>query len=257
MHRADVPLDIDLGMPRVQDVTMTPLLRVSAAFALASLFLAPVARAQETAMPAGTSHDAHMQTGTTDHFGRHFDNADEWAKSFDDPARDQWQMPARVVEALQLKPGQLVADVGAGTGYFTVRLAKSPAAPRVYAVDIEASMVEYVKQRAAREGLKNVVAVQAGADRTNLPEPVDLVLVVDTYHHIPNRVAYFTALKSLMRPGGRLAIVDFRKGSPSGPPEEFRFTPAQISAELANTGFALQTSHDFLPRQNFLIYAVR
>ena len=115
-----------------------------------------------------------------DHFGRHFDNADEWAKSFDDAARDEWQMPARVIDALQLKSGQVVADVGAGTGYFTVRLAKSPAAPRVYAVDIEPSMVEYVKQRAVREGLKNVVAVQAGADRTNLPEPVDLVLVVDT-----------------------------------------------------------------------------
>lgn len=236
---------------------MTPLFRVSAAFALFSLFLAPVTRAQQTAMPAGTSHDAHMQTGTADHFGRHFENADEWAKSFDDPARDEWQMPARVIEALQLKSGELVADVGAGTGYFTVRLAKSPAAPRVYAVDIEASMVDYLKQRAAREGLKNVIAVQAGADRTNLPEPVDLVLIVDTYHHIPNRVAYFTALKSLIRPGGRLAIVDFRKGSPSGPPEEFRFTPAQISGELAKAGFSLQTSHDFLSRQNFLIYGVR
>jgi len=209
-------------------------------------------------MPAGMSHADHMaQTGTADHFGRHFDNADEWAKSFDDPAREEWQMPARVIDALQLKSGQVVADVGAGTGYFTVRLAKSPAAPRVYAVDIEASMVEYVKQRAAREGLNNVIAVQAGADRTNLPEPVDLVLIVDTYHHIPNRVAYFTALRSVMKPGARLAIVDFRKDSPEGPPEQFRFTPAQISAELASAGFALQTSHDFLPRQIFLVYGVK
>jgi len=153
---------------------------------------------------------AHAAPATqADHFGRHFDNADEWAKSFDDPARDEWQMPARVIDALQLKSGQLVADIGAGTGYFTVRLAKSPAAPRVYAVDIEPSMVEYVRQRAVREGLKNVVAVQAGADGTNLPEPVDIVLVVDTYHHIPNRVAYFTALKTRMKPGSRLAIVDF------------------------------------------------
>lgn len=88
----------------------------------------------------------------------------------------------------------------------TVRLAKSPAAPKVYTVDIEPSMVEYAKQRAVREGLKNVVAVQAGADtdRTNLPESVDLVLVVDTYHLIPNRVAYFTALKARMKQGARL-----------------------------------------------------
>jgi SAM-dependent methyltransferase len=118
-------------------------------------------------------------------------------------------------------------------------------------------MVEHVKQRAARDGLTNVSAVQAGPDRTNLPEAVDLVLIVDTYHHIPNRVPYFAALKAHMKPGARLAIVDFRKDSPSGPPVEFRFTPDQIRAELAAAGFSLQTSHDFLPRQIFLIYGVK
>lgn len=203
---------------------------------------------------AGTHGTAAPQA---DHLEHRFDNADEWAKSFDDPARDEWQMPARVIEALQLRAGQVVGDIGAGTGYFTVRLAKAPAAPKVYAVDIEPSMVEHVKHRAMHDGLSNVVAVLAATDRTNLPEPVDLVLVVDTYHHIPNRVAYFTALKAHMKPGARLAIVDFRKGAPSGPPEEFRFTPDQISAELAKAGFALQTSHDFLPRQIFLVYGVK
>ena len=166
-------------------------------------------------------------------------------------------MPARVVEALQLKPGQVIADIGAGTGYFTMRLAKSPAAPKVYAVDIEPSMVDYVTRRAMHEGLKNVAAVLGGADRSNLPEPVDLVLIVDTYHHIPNRVAYFTGLKTQMTPGARLAIVDFRKGAPSGPPEEFRMTPEQIDAELAQAGFARRASHDFLPQQVFLIYGVQ
>jgi len=247
--------EIDPGASRVQDVTMTSHLHPTAVFAVFGLLLVPAALAQDRSMPAGLSHDAHMPQA--DHFGRHFDNAAEGAKSFDDPARDEWQMPAQVIDALQLKSGQVVADIGAGTGYFTVRLAKSPAAPKVYAVDIERSMVEYVKQRAVRDGLKNVVAVQAGADRANLPEPVDLVLVVDTYHHIPNRVAYFTALKDRMKAGARLAIVDFRKGAPSGPPEEFRFTPDQISVELAKAGFALQTSHDFLPRQIFLVYGVK
>ena len=246
---------------------MSPRLRPPAVVAFFGLFFVPMAHAQHTAMPTGMSHDEHMAqikghataapATQADHFGRHFDNADEWAKTFDDPARDEWQMPARVIDALQLKSGQVVADVGAGTGYFTVRLAKSLAAPKVYAVDIEPSMVDHVKQRAVRDGLNNVVAVQAGADRTNLPEPVDLVLVVDTYHHIPNRVAYFTALKARMKPGARLAIVDFRKGAPSGPPEEFRFTPDQISAELGKAGFALQRSHDFLPRQIFLVYGVK
>jgi SAM-dependent methyltransferase len=110
------------------------------------------------------------------HMEHRFDDAERWAKSFDDPSRDAWQMPARVIEALELRPGQIVADIGAGTGYFTVRLAKSTASPKVYALDIEPSMVAYVRERAAKEGLKNVVAVQAASDRTNLPEPVDLVL---------------------------------------------------------------------------------
>jgi SAM-dependent methyltransferase len=205
----------------------------------------------------GTPHDEHDIAGHADHFGGHFENAEEWAKDFDDPARDEWQLPSRVIDALQLKPRELVADIGAGTGYFTIRLAKLPAAPKVYAVDIEPSMVEYVKQRAAREGLTNVAAVQAGPDHPNLPEPVDLVLIVDTYHHIPNRVAYFTALKTRLKPGARLAIVDFRKDSPSGPPVEFRFTADQITAELAGAGFSLQASHDFLPRQLFLVYGVK
>jgi cyclopropane fatty-acyl-phospholipid synthase-like methyltransferase len=213
------------------------------AFAFGGLLLATTAMAQHSTTP--------------DHFGRHFQNAEEWAKSFDDPARDAWQMPTRVIEALQLTPGQAVADIGAGTGYFTIRLAKSPAAPKVYAVDIEPSMVRYITQRAAHEGLKNVTAVLAGEDRTNLPDKVDVALIVDTFHHIPNRVAYFEALKAQLKPGGRVAIVDFRKDSPDGPPVEFRFTPDQISAELAQAGFTLQTSHEFLPRQIFLVYRVK
>ena len=82
-----------------------------------------------------------------------FDDPERYAKSFDDPARDEWQMLMRVIETLALAPGQVVADIGAGTGYFTVRLAKAAARPKVYAVDIEKSMVEYVQQRAEKEGL--------------------------------------------------------------------------------------------------------
>ena len=188
------------------------------------------------------------------HMEHRFEDPERYAKSFDDPARDQWQQPERVLAALELRPGHTVADIGAGTGYFTVRLARAPGVAKVFAVDIEPSMVEYVRKRAAKEDLRNVVVVQAGSDRSNLPEPVDLVLIVDTFHHIPNRAAYFRELKKSLKPSGRVAIVDFRKGAPAGPPEEFRFTPEQISTELAAAGFALQTQHDFLPRQIFLIY---
>jgi SAM-dependent methyltransferase len=222
--------------------------------ALALCVAAGVGIAAEQAQPrhGHGQHDRHV----TPHMEHRFDDPERWAKSFDDPARDAWQMPARVIEALGLQAGQSVADIGAGTGYFTVRLARAAAAPRVYAVDIEPAMVEYVRRRAASEGLENVVAVQADRDGPKLPVAVDVVLIVDTYHHIPDRVAYFTALKGSLKPGGRLAIVDFRKGAPEGPPEEFRFTPEQISGELARAGYRLQAEHDFLPRQIFLVYQV-
>ena len=201
-------------------------------------------------------HGAPTPAAQGGHMDHRFEDAEKYAKQFDDPARDAWQMPARVIDALALRTGQSVADVGAGTGYFTVRLAKSPAAPRVFAVDIEKSMVDYLIQRATKEGLKNVIAVQAGADRTNLPEAVDLVLIVDTYHHIADRRAYFWELRKSMKPGARLAIIDFRKDAPEGPPVEFRFTPEEITGELSKAGFTLAVRHDFLPRQMFLIYRV-
>jgi cyclopropane fatty-acyl-phospholipid synthase-like methyltransferase len=196
------------------------------------------------------------ETAKPDHMHHRFDDAERWAKSFDDPARDAWQMPDRVVAALNLQPGQSVADIGAGTGYFSVRLARSQPAATIYAVDIEPSMVAHLAKRAAAEHLKNIVAVQAGSDRANLPQPVDVALFVDVYHHLPNRPAYFRELKKSLKPAARVAIVDFRKDSPDGPPVEFRFTAEQIEREMREAGFQLETAHTFLPRQHFLVFRV-
>ncbi len=191
------------------------------------------------------------------HMDRHFDDAEQWAKQFDDPKRDQWQMPEKVIAALNLKHGQKVADIGAGTGYFTVRLAKSSARLSVFAVDIEATMVEYLKKRAAKEGLQNITAIQASPDSPKLPEPMDLIFIVDTYHHIPNREGYFRSLAASLKPLGRLAIIDWKRGGPMGPPDAFRFNPEQIAKELAHSGFKLSKHHDFLPNQHFQIFTLK
>jgi SAM-dependent methyltransferase len=214
--------------------------------AAASFLFASAWLAADTERPQTTKPPDHMQ--------HRFDDAERWAKSFDDPARDGWQMPDRVIAALDLRPGQAIADLGAGTGYFSVRLAKAQPGATIYAVDVEPSMVAHLAKRAAAEHLTNVVAVQAGADRANLPKPVDVVLLVDVYHHLPNRPAYFRALKASLKPGARVAIVDFRKDSPEGPPVHFRFDAEQIEAEMREAGFTLHTSHPFLPRQHFLVF---
>ena len=194
-----------------------------------------------------------QKPGQPEHMQHKFDDPARYAKSFDDPARDAWQMPQRVIDALQLTSGMKVADIGAGTGYFSMRLAKVPGLS-VFAVDIEPKMVEYLRQRAHKEHAMNVTAVLAGASSPNLPEPVDVILVVDTYHHLPNRPAYFRELRKSLKPGGRIAIVDFRKDAPDGPPVHFRFTPQQIQDEMKQAGYELQSAHDFLPRQHFLIF---
>ncbi len=193
------------------------------------------------------------QPAKPDHMNHKFDDPARYAKSFDDPSRDAWQMPARVIDALQLKSGMKISDIGAGTGYFSMRLARVPGVS-VFAVDIEPKMVEYLKQRAQKEHALNVTAVRAGQANPNLPEPVDVILVVDTYHHLPSRPAYFRELRKWLKPGGRIVIVDFRKDAPEGPPAHFRFTPQQIQDEMTQAGYELQSSHDFLPRQHFLIF---
>jgi ubiquinone/menaquinone biosynthesis C-methylase UbiE len=189
-----------------------------------------------------------------DHMQHRFEDPERYAKSFDDPARDAWQMPARVIEVLKLTPEMSVADIGAGTGYFTVRLARAVPRGTVYAVDVEPKMLEHIRQRAATDGLKHVQTVQATAAATNLPRPVDIVLIVDTYHHLPERPRYFRDLARSLTATGRVAIIDFRKDSPEGPPREFRFEADQIISEMKQAGYVVDARHDFLPRQHFLVF---
>jgi SAM-dependent methyltransferase len=183
-----------------------------------------------------------------------FGSAESWAKEFDDPARDAWQKPDDVLDALHLQRTDRVADIGAGTGYFSTRIAKRVPDGKVFAVDIEPDMVRYLVERAHREHLNVLVPIQANAASPNLPEPVDLVLVVDTYHHMENRIAYFAKLRDSLRPNGRLAIVDFKVDAAEGPAPEYRNPPEKVTAELEAAGYSLVATHRFLDRQYFLVF---
>jgi cyclopropane fatty-acyl-phospholipid synthase-like methyltransferase len=188
------------------------------------------------------------------HVGHSFVDAEKWAKEFDNPQRDAWQKPDEVLDALHLQRTDKVADVGAGTGYFSVRIAKRVLDGRVYSVDIEPDMLHYLGERAHREHLSVLLPVRGTTDSPNLPEPVDVVLIVDTYHHIENRVSYFAKLRDSLLPNGRVAIVDFKVEAPDGPPSELRLPPEKITAELDAAGYSLIETHKFLPRQNFLVF---
>jgi len=183
-----------------------------------------------------------------------FSDAHKWSQVFDDPARDAWQKPHEVVQALKLAPDAAVADIGAGTGYFAVRFAHMLAKGRVYGVDLEPDMVKYLAERAKKENLPNLTAVAGAPDSPRLPAPVDLVILVDVYHHVDKREAYFRKLLGSLKPGGRIAIIDFRLDSPSGPPKNMRIAPDRVKAELKQAGYALSEELEFLPRQYFLIF---
>jgi SAM-dependent methyltransferase len=182
-----------------------------------------------------------------------FHGAERWAAQLDDPARDAWQKPDEVIRALAPAPDAVIADIGAGTGYFSVRLARAVPRGKVIGVDIEPDMVRYLAQRAQRDGLANLSAQLGGPDDPRLARKVDLVLLVDTYHHIESREQYFRRLRSSLAPGARLAIIDFKRDSPYGPPASMRVPRAQAERELARAGFQLVVTHDFLPYQYFIV----
>jgi len=159
-----------------------------------------------------------------------------------------------VIQALALKPDAVIADIGSGTGYFSMRFANMTPKGRVYGVDIEPDMVKYLTERAKREGLKNVTAVAGAPDDPRLPEKADLIILVDVYHHVGDRERYFRNLQKSLKPGGRIAIIDFRMDSPEGPPKSARIAPDRVKDELKRAGYALAREHTFLPNQYFLVF---
>ncbi|MCC6138827.1 MAG: methyltransferase domain-containing protein [Bdellovibrionaceae bacterium] len=184
-----------------------------------------------------------------------FKNAKKWSKAFDDPARDKWQKPDLVVQGLELRRAKCVADIGAGTGYFSTRIARAlPQDSVVYAVDIEPDMVTHLKERAQAEGLKNHKEILSTEEFPTLPKKCDVVLLVDTYHHISNRAAYFKSGLSQLNPKGRVAVVDFTMTSPIGPKKSHRLEKSQVVTEMEQAGYKLHKDIDGLPNQYFLIF---
>jgi cyclopropane fatty-acyl-phospholipid synthase-like methyltransferase len=195
---------------------------------------------------------AHYNKGHSPGYHREFKDAKRWVKVFDDPARDKWQMPSQVVEALHVQPKDIVADIGAGTGYFAFRIAKAQPKSKIYAADVEKDMLTFLAEEAKRQDTKNVVPFEIKTSKPELPEKVNLVLIVDTFHHIDDRVQYFKDLQSSLTPDGRLVIVDFTEKSPVGPPKDHRIDKSEVISELKESGYSLSNDKEFLPYQYYL-----
>src|SRR5439155_11031519 len=178
----------------------------------------------------------------------------------DDPKRDAYQKPHEVITALKLKEGEVIADIGAGSGYFTFRLAHHVGdTGRVYAVDVSPDMIVHLNRRIRDLHLKNVVTILAAPDDPLLADAsVDRFFICDTWHHIENRDRYLALLKKMLRPGGQIIMVDFKKEqTPMGPPMEMRIERDDLVKEMEKNGFRLAAEHTFLPYQYFLVFKVK
>ena len=224
---------------------LTKAVSISAALFILLSVLSTLGRA---AQPTHQVDDAHHGFG----------DVDQWSQILEGSERDQWQKPDEVIKNLNLEPGDVIADMGAGTGYFTRRfaLAVGPQG-KALGLEIEAAMVEHMRQEARRLNLTNYEPRLVKPDGPGLgPQSVDVIFLSNTYHHISNRVEYFRKLSKSLKPNGRIVIVDFyRKPQPVGPPLEQKVSQETIIKELRQAGYRLTRSLGFLPYQYFLEFA--
>ena len=213
-----------------------------------SLLLSPVT--------GWTGEEKHHKS----HSQQRFNEIQKWVDIFEDPARAEWQKPEEVVKKLELKPGGTVADIGAGTGYFT-RLFAVAVGPEGKAIglDIEPSMVDYMKEDAKKQGLTNYEAKIVKPDDAGLPsKSVDVIFICNTYHHIEDRVNYLKKLTGALKPNGRIVIVDFyKKPLPVGPQSvAHKISEEDVKKEFKKAGYRLKKSLDFLPYQYYLEFSL-
>ena len=210
------------------------------------------------ALAAATSLFAQA-TGTHPISGRRFAGVMGWqgAEWLDREERDIEEEPDTAINALDLKSGQTVADIGAGSGYMSVKMARRVGATgRVYAEDIQPEMINFLKQRLAKEKIANVTPVLGLIDDPKLPEAsIDLMLLVDVYHEFSQPQKMLRGMRAALKPGGRLVLLEYRKEDPRIPiREEHKMTVAEAKLEVEAEGFTLSKVDERLPRQHILIF---
>lgn len=183
-----------------------------------------------------------------------FKNLEQWIARLDNPEREKKQLPNEVIAKLALQNNDVIADIGAGTGYFALRIAAAYPEVTVIAADSEPEMVAYLQYQAAARKLENLEPIVIDSASPVLPVKANVALTVNTYHHIDNRVEYLRNVRGSMAPGARIAVIDFNMASPEGPPPEHRVPMAQVVEEFTQAGYTLVEDCGLLPFQYFLIF---
>ena len=176
------------------------------------------------------------------------------------PEREDEEAPSKALDALDLKAGVVVADIGAGSGYYSSRIARriGPTG-RVYATDIQQGMIDILERRIKNEGLANVTTILGGMDDPRLPPAsIDLAIMVDVYHELQQPQLFLQRLKPAFKPNGRLVLLEFRKEDPNVPIlEVHKMSVAEVKQEMEAEGFVLDKVIDVLPWQHIIVLKVK
>ena len=197
---------------------------------------------------------------STQEMNRLHQDSKAYIAHLEDPRRDAYQKPQEVVKALNIKEGEVIADIGAGSGYFTFRLAQAVGRTgRVYAVDINADMIRHLNRRVRDMKVENVVTILCAPDDPLLCDgSVNRVFICDTWHHIEGHPHYLALLKKMLKPGGEVIMVDFKKEqTPIGPPMQMRIARDDLVREMESNGFELAKEHKLLDYQYFLVFKAK
>ena len=183
-----------------------------------------------------------------------------YISALEDPKRDAYQKPHEVIHALNLKSGEVIADIGAGSGYFTFQLARHVGDKgKVYAVDVSPEMILHINRRIRELKANNVVTLLADPDDPLLPDrSVNRFFFSDSWHHIENQSKYLSLMKRMLKPSGEVVMIDFHKKElPVGPPMQMKIAREDLIKQLDGNGYRLTKEHTFLPYQYFLVFAPR
>jgi len=195
--------------------------------------------------------------GTKEQIQKMHQDPKAYIAMLENPQRDAEQKPDEVIAALDLKSGETLADIGAGSGYFSFRLARKVGdTGRVYAVDINSDMILFMNRNIRDKKIKNVVTILSAPDDPLLADAsINRFFICNTWHHVQNRPRYMALMKKMLKPGGQVIILDYKKKQlPVGPPPEMKRAKKEVIAEMEAGGFKLAKDHDFLPYQYFLIF---
>ena len=214
-----------------------------------TVLILPLSISAQSAVP----HDEHEMQ-------RFHSDPKAYIGALEDPKRDTYQKPQEVMTALGIKPGEVIGDIGAGSGYFTFRLAHHAGDKgKVYAVDVSPDMILHVNRRIRELNVSNVISVLSDPDDPLLPDhSIDRFFFSESWHHIENKTKYLALMKRMLKPAGQIVMIDFQKKDlPVGPPPQMKIAREDLIKQMESHGLRLTKEYTFLPYQYFLIFTVK